>query len=142
MVLTVSLAACHHEPGKATPIPLASAAPWAQVVSEPGFRIALDTSRVEPGPEGGRFMSFVTVHAVPRSTNSIRFDRGRIRLLVRCSPLTFKSVSEELALGDAPPVFHQEWPVSGPQAAPWRTPEAGGTDDRFLRESCRIMHGR
>jgi hypothetical protein len=124
------------------PIPLASTAPWVQVFASDGFRIALDTSHVQKGPEGGLFMWFVTLHAAPRSSDSFRFDRGRIQLLVRCRPLAFKSVSQELALGDAVPVFRQNWPVEGPGAAPWRTPEPGSTDDRFLREACRIVGQR
>jgi hypothetical protein len=124
------------------PIPLASAAPWATVMSEQAFRIALDTGHVSRGPEGAHYMWFVTIHATPRTTNSMTFDRGRICLLVRCDPLAFKSVSQELALGDAPPVFHQTWPLKGPAAVPWRAPEAGATDERFLRESCRMIQKR
>ncbi len=142
VLLAVCLGACHHERVNPTPIPLASAAPWVEVLSDAGFRIALDTSRVQPGPDAGVFMRFVTIHATPRSRNSFRFDRARICLLVRCNPLAFKSVSQELALGDARPVFRQEWPLDGPQAVPWRVPEAGSTDDRFLRESCRLIRER
>ncbi len=142
VLLAACLAACHHGRVSPPPIPLASGAPWVEVLSDAGFRIALDTSRVEPGPDGGVFMWFVTVHATPRATGSVRFDRARIRLLVRCNPLAFKSVSEELALGDARPAFRQEWPLDGPGAVPWRVPEAGSTDDRFLRESCRVIERR
>ncbi len=141
-VTATCVAGCRHPRAEGRPIPLASAAPWVQVLSDPGFRIALDTGSVQPGPDGGLFMSFVTIHQTPRSSGSIRFDRGRIRLLVRCDPLAFKSVSEELALGDAPPVFHQEWPLQGTGAAPRRTPKAGVTDDRFLREACRVVGRR
>ncbi len=142
LFIAICVAACHHGQGSAAPIASPAGPPWVDVFSGSGFRIAFDTSRVEQGPDNGLFMWFVTVHAAPRSTGSLRFDRGRIRLLVRCSPLAFKSVSEDLALGDALPVFHQEWPLDGPNAPPWRTPEAGATDDRFLRESCRIVQHR
>ncbi len=141
-VTAMGVGSCRQTRVESSPIPLASAPPWVQVLSTGGLRIALDTSRVQQGPNGSLFMWFVTIHQTPRSSASIRFDRGRIRLLVRCTPLAFRSVSQELALGDALPVSHQEWPLDGTGAAPWRTPEPGATDDRFLREACRIMGQR
>jgi hypothetical protein len=50
--------------------------------------------------------------------------------------LGFRSVSQELALDDALPISHMEWPWTGPEAPVWRTPELGTTDDRFLRQTC------
>ncbi len=102
----------------------------------------MDTTHLRRGPDGGWIAWYVTRHAEPRGPDSMRFDRGRISLLVRCAPPAFKSLTEELALGDARPVFHQVWPSSGPDAVQWRTPEAGSTDAAMLRATCALLAAR
>ncbi len=141
--LGLLVAGCAHAPVLGSrPIPLADRPPWQTLLSDSGFRIAMDTSRVEQAEEGTWLIWFVTTHARAQGPDSLRFDRGRIRLRVRCDPLAFKSVSQELALGGARPVFHQQWPQSGPDAVAWRTPDAGATDDRFLRAACVTLTSR
>ncbi len=145
LVLSLGLlfAGCRPAPGIVSPpIPLADRAPWQTLLADSTFRIAMDTSRLQPGPDRTWLVWFVTTHAHPQGADSLRFDRGRIRLRVRCDPLAFESVSQELALGASRPVFHREWPQSGPDAAAWRVPEAGTTDDRFLRAACAVLAGR
>ena len=124
------------------PIPLADRPPWQTVFSVSGFRIAMDTTHLQPGPDQGWFVWFITTHAEPQGPDSLRFDRGRIRLLVRCDPVAFKSLSQELALGNSRPAFHQEWQLRGPNAVPWRTPKTGATDDQFLRAACGLLSER
>ena len=102
----------------------------------------MDTSRVVAGPDRAWLVWFITLHAQAQGPDSMRFDRGRIRLLVRCNVLAFKSVSEELALGDARPVFHRDWPLTGPHAAQWRSPLAGATDGRLLGAACTLLRAR
>ncbi len=143
LALFLLLAGCAKAPALGSrPIPLADRPPWETVLSDSGLRIAMDTSRIEQAEKGSWLVWFVTTHAHPQGPDSLRFDRGRIRLLVRCDPLAFKSVSQELALGGARPVFHQEWPPRGPNAGVWRVPEAGATDDRFLRAACGVLADR
>lgn len=125
------------------PIPLANRAPWRQVFrADSTFRIAMDTTHVKPGPAGTWFVWFVTTHAAPLGPDSLRFDRGRIRLLLRCDPLAFKSVSQDLGLGDARPVSHREWPLDGPNAVGWQSPKPGATDDQFIRAACAVLEER
>lgn len=110
------------------------------VLALPGFRVAMDSSRIQAGPEEGTwFVYFLNAHDQPRGPDTLRFDRARTALLVRCQPLEFKSVSEDLALGDAPPIFHQAWQLTGPNAVVWRVPDAGSTDDQLLRATCSIL---
>ncbi len=142
LLLGVALGGCGREALGTQPIPLADRPPWQTLLTEPGFRIAMDTSRMRPGPEHVWLLRFVTAHATPQGSDSLRFDRGRIRLLVRCHPLSFKSVSQELALGDSRPVFRQAWPPRGPHALPWRVPAADATDGRFLSAACAILEAR
>ncbi len=123
------------------PVPVPDRAPWYVIYTVPGFRVAMDTTHLSSGP-GGVFVWYVNTHATPQGPDSMRFDRSRIELLVRCEPLAFKSVREDLALGDALPVFHQDWPLTGPRAAAWRVPEAGSTDGQFLRTTCRFLRRR
>jgi hypothetical protein len=105
-----------------------------------GFRISADTQRVERVPaEDAMLVWFVSVHDKARTADSVTFDRGRIRLLVRCRPLSFRSVSQNLSLGNANPRSHLEWAWSGPSAPPWRVPEKGATDDEFLRRTCVLL---
>lgn len=132
-LLVVALAACHPN------IPRGDRPPYVPVLVDSGFRIAMDTIHVERGPENGWFIWFITTHAKPLERDSLRFDRGRIRLLVRCQPLAFKSVSQDLALGDARPVSRIHWPLSGPKAVGWQVPDSGATDHRFLRAACRLL---
>ena len=137
LTVGVLLAGCRHAAAIGTaPIPLADRAPWVAVFADSGFRIAMDSAHVERRGGDGWLVTFVTTQPTPQGPDTLRFDRGRIRLLVRCEPLAFRSVSEELALGGAPPVFHKEWRRSGPDSSAWRAPAAGTTDDRFLRAAC------
>ncbi len=69
----------------------------------------------------------------------MRFDRGRISLLVRCDPPAFKSLSQELALADSRPVFHHAWQVTGPDSVQWRTPAQGSTDAEMLSAACAVV---
>jgi hypothetical protein len=136
VAFAVVLAGCHRAaPIGAEPIPLADRPPWVTVLADAGLRIAMDTAHVERRGDAWR-LTFVTTHAQPTGPDTMRFDRGRIALLVRCDPLAYRSVSQELALGDARPVFHEEWASGGPDAPAWRVPERGATDDRFLRAAC------
>ena len=129
--------ACARPTYRPTPIPLAQPPAWATVFAAPGFTIAADTQHVENvASEHALLIWFLTRHEETRQADSLRFNRSRIRLLVRCHPLGFRSVSQELALDDAPPIFHMEWPWAGPKAPAWRAPELGATDDRFLRQTC------
>ena len=141
-IAALTVASCRATTAHDLAIPLGDRPPWRTVLSDSGFRVALDTSRVEPGPEGGTYLWLVSIHDAPRGPDSMRFDRGRIRLLVKCNPLAFKSVSQELALGAAPPVFRKDWPLSGPDSSAWNMPEAGATDDKFLRTACSIIGAR
>jgi hypothetical protein len=129
--------ACARPHYRLTPIPLAQPPAWATVFSAPGFTVAADTQHVENvASEHALLIWVLTRHDETRQADSLRFNRSRIRLLVRCHPLSFRSVSQELALGDAPPISHTEWPWTGPKAPAWRMPESGATDDRFLRQTC------
>ena len=136
--VSMLLLSCRSSP----PIPPADRPPWQALIVDSNFRIAMDTSHVTPGSPGTSLVWFVTTHAAPRGPDSMRFDRGRIQLLVRCRPLSFKSVSEELALGDRRPIFHKAWPQRGPDSATWRAPDSGATDDQFLRAACAILEAR
>ncbi len=143
LLLGIALAACRHAPEVGSlPIPAADRPPWQRLLGDSTFSIALDTAHLRRGPDGGWIAWYVTRHAAPRGPDSMRFDRGRISLLVRCDPPASKSLTEELALGDARPVFHQVWPVRGPDAVQWRTPEAGSTDAEMLRATCAALAAR
>lgn len=120
------------------PIPAGERPPWVEVYSTQGFRIALDTAHVSPEPEGAVLLWFITLHDAPLG-DSNQFDRGRIRLLVRCNPLGFRSVSQELALGGARPARRTQWVWSGPNAPAWRVPAAGTTDAEFLARACTLL---
>ncbi len=137
MALGVALTCCRASLTTGSqPIPLADRAPWQTVLADSTFRIAMDTAHVQRGPGNGWMVWFITTHASPQGPDTLRFDRGRIRLLVRCTPLEFKSMSEELALGDSPPVFRQAWQLTGRDAVAWRVPQPGTTDAQFLRTAC------
>ncbi len=143
MAIGMALTGCRSgAPTGSQPIPLGDRAPWHTVLADSTFRIAMDTARVQRGPEDGWIVWFITTHAAPQGPDTLRFDRGRIRVLVRCTPLEFKSMSEELALGDARPVFRQQWRLSGRDAVAWRVPQAGATDAVLLRTACGILAGR
>lgn len=143
MLTLVTAVGCRRsDPLGSQPIPLVSRPPWVSVLADSGFRILMDTSRVVAGPDRAWLVWFITLHAQVQGPDSMRFDRGRIRLLVRCNALAFKSVSEELALGDARPVFYRDWPLTGPNAAPWRSPPAGATDGRLLAAACTLLRAR
>lgn len=136
--LVVLLAwACASTPA---PVPTGHGPPWVEVFEVSGFRIAVDTDHVVQGPEGGVLLWFITSHSRPQQVGTTRFDRGRLRLLVRCVPLGFRSVSQELALGDGPPIHRETWTWSGRDAPPWRVPAAGSTDDQFLQHACALLH--
>jgi len=129
--------ACARPTYRPTPIPLAQPPAWAIVFAAPGFTVAADTQHVEKvASEHALLIWFLTRHDETRQADSLRFNRSRIRLLVRCHPLGFRSVSQELALDDAPSISHTEWPWTGAKAPAWRAPELGATDDRFLRRTC------
>lgn len=133
------LAACRGGSSRQS-IPLPHGPPWVMVFATPGFRVVMDSSRIEAGPDSGTwFVHLLDLHDQPRGPDTLRFDRGRTTLLVRCTPLGFKSVSEDLALGDASPIFHQAWQLTGPHAVAWRAPDSGSTDDQLLRAACSIV---
>jgi hypothetical protein len=121
-------------------IPLPDRAPWASVFQTPGFRISADTLHVEHvDAENAVLVWFITVHDQPRHADSLTFHRSRIRLLVRCKPFAFRSVSQDLTLDGEPPRSHIDWEWTGPRAPVWRVPERGATDDEFLRKTCILL---
>lgn len=124
------------------PIPTGERPPWVEVFTTHGFRIALDTAHVTSEPGGAVLLWFITFHEAPQMRDSIQFDRGRIRLLVRCNPLGLRSVSQELALGSARPSHQTRWTWSGPAAPAWREPAAGTTDAQFLARACTLLSSR
>lgn len=138
-VLGLALSGCRSAPALGSqPIPAADRAPWQRILGDSAFSIAMDTAHLTRGPDGAWVVWYVTKHARPQGSDSMRFDRGRLSLLVRCDPPAFKSLSEELALGESHPVFRQEWPVTGPDSARWRTPEPRSTDAEMLSATCAV----
>ncbi len=143
VALGIMLGSCRHGPAFGSqPIPAPDRAPWNRIFGDSAFSIAMDTIHLRRGPEGGWVVWYVTKHARPQGPDSMRFDRGRISLLVRCDSSAFKSMSQELALGDARPVFHQKWPVSGLDSAQWRKPHPGTTDAEMLSATCAFVTAR
>ena len=142
IVFFPALMACHFRP-TAGMIPAPTSHAWVPVFSMQGFRILADTEHVQRVPtENALLVTFVTLHDEARHTDSITFNRSRIRLLIRCAPVAFRSVSQDLALNDGPVVSHTEWRWLGSDAQEWHMPQSGATDDEFLRRTCAMLLGR
>ena len=143
VALGMALASCHHTPAIGSqPIPLPDRAPWQRILADSAFSIAMDTSHLQRGPENDWIVWYITTHTRPQGPDSMRFDRGRISLLVRFDPPASRSRSEDLARGASRPVFHQQWQLSGANAVQWRTPQPGTTDAEMLRATCALLTTR
>lgn len=109
------------------------------LLHEDGFEVRLDTTRVEREADGSYRLRFETRHAHQRIAGARPFNRGHLELLVRCDPLSFKTVSQVLSLNDGPAVFRQESALAALADSAWKPAPTGSIDARFLRAACAAL---
>ena len=114
---------------------------WATVFFHTDLTVALDTTRVEPMSDGSYLLWFQKTWVTPRKTQSRPFNRELIHALVRCEPLTFKTVGVTLFYDEGPPVAEAGGSVSEAAKEEWKTPIPGSADEGSFQQACMNLGG-
>lgn len=140
-------AACNRSeepsPAAETPPEAAFGSPenWAIVFFHTDLTVALDTTRMEPMPDGSYLLWFQKIWVTPRKAESRPFNRELIHALVRCKPLAFKTVSVTLFYDEGPPVAEAGGSVSEATKKEWKTPTPGSADEGGFQQACMNLGG-
>lgn len=114
---------------------------WATVFFHTDLTVALDTTRMEPMPDGSYLLWFQKIWVTPRKAESQPFNRELIHALVRCEPLAFKTVSVTLFFDEGPPVAKVGGSVSEATKEEWKTPIPGSADEGSFQQTCMNLDG-
>jgi hypothetical protein len=115
---------------------------WMRVFTDTAFTVAVDTSRVERRPDGAYLLHFQTRWVRPHQTQApMPFNREEISTILRCVPLSYKTVHVGVYLDDGPLVAEQGGAVANAESAPWKTPVPGTADERSFMAACSVVLG-
>lgn len=112
---------------------------WAQVFKDAEYQVSLDTAHIEPIPEGGYLVWYETQHARPKVEAGKRWNREIIRSLLRCDPLSFKTVRITVHYGDGPSVARRGGEIEDVADKPWKPVIPGSVDEGAMGTACAII---
>ena len=124
-----------------TPLELSDHA-WHQVYADTSFVVSLDLAHVSGNPQKDSVaVWYETRHLAMREHEGKPWNREIIRSLLRCKPLSFKTVLTTIFLNNGPPVAQ----IGGVQAdvgtKPWRPVLPNSVDEAAMRGACQVLQG-
>jgi hypothetical protein len=113
---------------------------WVQVYASDEHWVALDTAHAARNSDGSWLVWFETRHAAEREQDGRRFNRERIRSLLRCEALAFKTVHVAMTLDDGPVVYERGGTLDDASRAPFRTVRPGTVDLPSMTRACALLN--
>lgn len=118
-------------------------APWVIIFRDPGFQIALDTSRVERVDTQSYLLWMQTRWVVPRRGSTRRapspFNRELIHAFLRCDTVGYKVARTIVSLDDGPPVDSVGAGVDAARRADWRPASPRSADLGAGSAACTML---
>jgi hypothetical protein len=136
-ICVVGSAACSAGgPALVTPFELSNHE-WRQVYLDAQYQVSVDVANVRPGPEPDSLeVWYQTRHLEPREYNGVPWNREVIHSLLRCDPLSFKTVLTTIFLDDGPPVAQIGGDLASVADNDWRPTASGSVDEGAMRGAC------
>ena len=122
-----------------TPFKLSDHA-WRQVYADTSFVVSLDLAHVSGVPQTDSVaVWYETRHLAMREHEGKPWNREIIHSLLRCEPLSFKTVLTTIFLNDGPPVAQIGGVQADVRTKPWRPVLRDSVDEAAMRGACRIL---
>jgi hypothetical protein len=112
---------------------------WQVVYRDARYEVSLDTANVEAGPGGGSLVWYQTRHSEPRDEAGRLWNRELIRSLLRCEPLSFKTVRITVHLDDGPVVAERGGKLADVRDEPWRPVGSPSVDEAAMSQACAVI---
>lgn len=113
---------------------------WAPVYADESFVVSLDVAHVSPGPEDDSLaVWYETRHLEMREHEGSPWNREVIHSLLRCDPLSFKTVRTTIFLEHGPPIAQIGGLMAEVLGRPWRPAGPGSVDEGAMRGACEVV---
>ncbi len=122
-------------PGSATSEQHGSHA-WLQLYMDADYRVSIDTADMTPTAEGAYLVWYETKHTSPKVEAGRPWNREIIRSLLRCDPLSFKTVRITVHYDDGPVVAAIGGDVADVASKPWKPVVSPSVDEATMRPAC------
>lgn len=114
---------------------------WRQVYADTTYVVSLDVAHVSPGPEEDSLaVWYETRHLAMREHEGKPWNREIIRSLLRCEPLSFKTVLTTVFLDDGPPIAQIGGREADVREKPWRPVRPDTVDEAAMRGACKFLN--
>jgi hypothetical protein len=114
---------------------------WRLLYHDTTYEVALDSSHIERQSDNAYLVWYQTRHATPKVEAGQPWNRELIRSLLRCDPLSFKTVRITLHYDAGPVVAARGGDVADVASEPWKPVTSGSVDEAALREACVVISG-
>jgi|SRR5688572_7386375 hypothetical protein len=114
---------------------------WRQVYADTSYVVSLDVAHVSGGPEKDSLaVWYETRHLAMRKHEGKPWNREIIRSLLRCEPLSFKTVLTTIFLGDGPPIAQVGGSEADVREKPWRPVGPDTVDEAAMQGACKLLN--
>ncbi len=128
-------------PGNATSQQHGSHA-WLQLYMDADYRVSLDTADMTPTAQGAYLVWYETKHTSPKVEAGKPWNREIIRSMLRCDPLSFKTVRITVHYDDGPVVAAIGGDVADVASKPWKPVVSPSVDEATMRPACAFIAQR
>ena len=128
-------------PGNATSQQHGSHA-WLQLYIDADYRVSLDTADMTPMAQGAYLVWYETKHTSPKVEAGKPWNREIIRSLLRCDPLSFKTVRITVHYNDGPVVAAIGGDIADVASKPWKPVVSPSVDEATMRPACAFIAQR
>lgn len=113
---------------------------WRQVYADTSYVVSLDIAHVNPGPEDDSLaVWYETRHLAMRDHEGKPWNREIIRSLLRCEPLSFKTVLTTIFLENGPPIAQIGGRAADVREKLWRPVGPDTVDEAAMRGACKLL---
>jgi hypothetical protein len=113
---------------------------WHQVYADSSFVVSLDLAHVSGvRQKDSAAVWYETRHLAMREHEGKPWDREIIRSLLRCEPLSFKTVLTTIFLKDGPPLAQIGGAEADVRTKPWRPVLPNSVDEAAMRGACQVL---
>jgi hypothetical protein len=115
---------------------------WRRLYTDQSYVVSLDVEHVNPGPEDDSVaVWYETRHLAEREHEGQPWNREVIHSLLRCEPLSFKTVLTTIFLDQGPPIAQIGGRIEDILDQPWRPVGPGSVDEGAMRAACSLLQG-
>lgn len=112
---------------------------WRQAYGDSNYQVSVDTAHIERAPEGAYLVWLETKHASLQTEFGKPWNREIIRSLLRCAPLSFKTVRVTLQYNDGPVIAAEGGDVASVADRPWKPVIPRSVDEARMSGACALI---